>query len=184
MIRTANTDDATGIFEIDASVRVTDLANSSAVAHGFLISDFSADDYKQMISNSVTLVFEEDSKLLGFVMGWEQDSPQMAETCDVLAEVQWQGQNILELDKLMYVGQIGVLPEAARRGIGTKLHRALFDKCPERNFYTSIVEAPVRNNASISFFQKLGFVRVGSWSTDEEYYGLQDYAEGWYLRMN
>ena len=90
--------------------------------------------------------------LLGFAYGYTSLPGQWYH--DALAPALGPEQSARWLTGAFEFVEFGVVPEARRRGIGTRLHDAAFDGLPHRS---AILSTPMGNIIAIDFYQRRGW---------------------------
>jgi acetyltransferase (GNAT) family protein len=80
--------------------------------------------------------------------------------------VAWEGEEKVGLANLglrgerTWLGGVGVVKAARRRGIGEQLTRALFDQARDAGAREMVLEVIVQNEPAIALYDKLGFVTI------------------------
>ena len=159
-IRTAKTSDAAAITEIYAPiVRET-------------VISFEADppSASRMAARIVTvldthpwIVGEEDGRILGYAYaGPHRSRAAYRWACDV---------------------SVYVRPEAQRRGVGTKLYRALFEILDRQNLAAAFAGIALPNAASVVLHESLGFRPVGTYRKVGFKLGVWHDVEWWHLAI-
>lgn len=68
-------------------------------------------------------------------------------------------------DDFVYLDRVAVAPEFQRRGVGSALYRAVEDGA-DASWFTLEVNLRPRNDTSLAFHARMGFVEVGQQETD------------------
>ncbi len=125
---------------------------SAPVASGFLVSNYSAADYRSLLATATTFaVVALDDRLLGFVIVMARECLPLSDGSQ-LAPIRFQAPSLV-------IKQVAVDPECRRARIGTVLYREVMRRHSSEAIAATVVHQP-RNQASIVFHMQLGFVHV------------------------
>ncbi len=136
----------------------------------FMISEMSEEIIESRLENNfryyVLRKFGND-EILGFV----ELSNSVGE--DILNHVSWENdkykKQILDnnFDNLLYIEKIAVDKTYKKQGIGEALYKNLFAKYSDYSFYAFVMDHPHKNEISMNFHKKLGFVEAGTLELEE-----------------
>jgi len=157
-IRRAQLEDAEKIYELAMSNSLDGLKKGNR-NHGFLVSNYDLELYKEYIlNNRYFWVLEDEGKICAFLLAFtrEEIDPEALVNKKILAYCN---------DDFVIIKQVCVVPDSYRQGYGTQLYSALMDEI-KQNIFAAVVLKPV-NKASIDFHQEMGF-RVAFTVTPED----------------
>lgn len=160
-IRKAVIEDASEIKAIAESLRL----NQNRPQGGFLVYPLAEEGYQKRIrSSSYFYVAEEDARLQGFLMCYDDatirrlsETGELSHQDGVLKYLQSQPAPFIFGD------QIGIQREKLRSGVGNLLMEGLIADMKTNGvptMYVGILLHPTRNVASIKFCERLGFKQV------------------------
>lgn len=157
-IRTAQLEDAEKIYELAMSNSL-DRLKMGELKHGFLVSNYDLELYKECIlNNRYFWVLEDEGEICAFLLAFTREEIDPGELVNkkILAYCN---------DDFVIIKQVCVAPDSYRKGYATQLYSSLMDKI-KQNIFAAVVLKPV-NKASIDFHQELGF-RVAFTVTPED----------------
>lgn len=169
---------------------ILDISNEHLTSHpaeGFLIKRYSIEELETSIDNisEHLLVAEtQEQEIVGFL------KLQRSEERSVLENLKWHDDELKRefetefksgSENISYIEQLAVRKDYLRRGIGSILYKAVFNKHPNMLFYCFIVMKPFKNQASLDFHLKLGF-KEAAWFRSAEFCGLKDYESTMLIR--
>jgi ribosomal protein S18 acetylase RimI-like enzyme len=105
----------------------------------------------------------------GYYVPFQVDEARLAHMVDAFdldldrSLVAWEDGTLVGLANLglrgerTWLGGVGVIPSARRRGIGERLTRALLDRAREAGAREMVLEVIVQNEPAIALYEKLGF---------------------------
>ncbi|QSI47738.1 GNAT family N-acetyltransferase [Thermobispora bispora] len=156
-ISRANIDDVPAIKEIAEQWRIGDRDESDLMDRGFLVSDFTIDDYKHLVASSdYCFVARRGDKVVGFLLAYSQDTLKVID--DTTAD--WVG---TRLDDFVVVKQVAVAPSETGNGIGRELYYHLISLVRGKGLrlVAAVVDTPL-NVRSRAFHRTLGFTEAFS----------------------
>ena len=125
---------------------------------GFLLSGYSESDFEAFLERSTVYGAFASAAFVGFVVV-------EAVAFERLDSITWhlstEELRILEAMDLVWIRMLAVLPQVARRGIGTALYHRLYQEYESTGLLTGLYEHPLDNRASRRFHLQLGFSRIG-----------------------
>lgn len=146
----AHPEHAASMYEIADSLRLDGMDPATAARQGFLVSDFTADSYEQLISLvGHCYVAVIGTEVVGFLVGY--DSENLDKVDDPTA-----GWLTRQLDSFTMIKQVGVHPRHAGVGVGRALYQHLMGRTAGRMLTAAVVNDPP-NEGSRRFHQRLGF---------------------------
>lgn len=154
-ISRASTDDVPAIKEIAEQWRMGDRNESDLMDRGFLVSDFTVDDYKHLVASSdYCFVARRDGHIVGFLLAYSQAALKTID--DTTAD--WVG---TRLDDFVVIKQVAVAPSQTGRGIGRELYLHIINQVRGRGLrlVAAVVDTPL-NVRSRAFHRKLGFTEA------------------------
>lgn len=124
-------------------------------------------------------IVREDSKPIAYLHLSNKIEP------DVLLNVKLKNgsediQNILTKGDYKYIEVIAVHKDNQKSGVGQFIYNTLF-KSLNTNFFAFIAKNPNENIGSTNFHEKMGFVKVGEYSS-ECFSGFKNYQSGLYFK--
>jgi len=151
MIRKAKIEDIDIICQIAEDSKLIDNKVNN-INNGFLVSDYTGEDYKMFIKHDCLFyVLEKDNIVIAFLLAFNEKDMDSSfvinKTISDIAE-----------DPYIIIKQICVNKNYARNGYGTELCE-YFMMCHKKDIYTSVVLEP-ENKASINFHNKMGFICI------------------------
>ncbi len=139
---------------------------------GFLISAYQLDELQRFLSNDGWGFLALSQNLpAGYVMASSGASflnrhPNTDLTWNSSAlEVRYRKD--YEAGNFEYLDQIAVTEAVHRRGVADRLHEEFVRKGTKPLKLAAVLDEPIRNRASINFFESLGYEKVGSFFTAE-----------------
>lgn len=151
MIRLAITDDLNKIHSI-AQSNSLNKRNKISSTVGFLVSNYSIDDYRDYVNNNNILVIEDDDNIKAFLLtlkGEELDREQIVHN------------EIIKYHKnanFILAKQICVDLNYKQKGYGSTLYKYMIEY-NRVDIFANIVMEPI-NEASINFHKRMGFQKV------------------------
>jgi predicted GNAT superfamily acetyltransferase len=146
----ARPEHATAMYEIADSLRLDGMDPADAAHRGFLVSDFTVDTYRQLISDvDHCYVAMVNTEMAGFLVGY--DSEQLNKVDDPTAN--WMTRH---LDGFTVIKQVGTHPRHRGAGVGRALYRHLMARTMGRTLIAAVVNDPP-NDGSRRFHRRLGF---------------------------
>jgi ribosomal protein S18 acetylase RimI-like enzyme len=126
----------------EALVEISDAYNPPLINS---IKDLSK--YAKKLTENADVYVAKDMSLLGFIAYYSNDM----------------------ISKIAYITQLGVLPSAQRRGIGSRLINKSYSVCKEKGMKKIKLEVRMTNDKAIEFYRKEGFVYCGK-ASDKSIY--------------
>lgn len=175
--------------DIPALIALIESLNASrehASKNGFLRLRHSTEDYYRYVENGhLNLALMHDQPV-AFLLTFHWNSPELSLERESLLTVTWSGESYADpahpvFRNATYIGEVGVAPQLARRGIGRLLYDSLINDDPQATLFAATIEKPIFNHAAAAFHQALGFIRIGTYETSE-FFGLSPYQSGVYMR--
>lgn len=169
-VSAARPGDESQIAEVACAVKISLAEGTEESDRGFLVWPQSPETYRERLDLSEHfLVARAEDKVVGFLMAYSRP---------VLQELQrgmTYEDNILSFalsrggQDIIFIDQIAVVPTAARRGVASRMLDHLGRGAPNAHLIAGIIHKPVRNTASIRFFQTHGSgfvceVEQGEWT--------------------
>ncbi|MBN2279686.1 MAG: GNAT family N-acetyltransferase [Candidatus Marinimicrobia bacterium] len=176
VIRDAQISDINKIFELAQSLSYND---TSLAEEGFLVSGYSEDNYEKFLGKSFFYVALIEEKIVGYRLAVEVGNPAHLQNYTSFHRVTWLSNELFEVDKLIYLAQSGTAVDYQRRGIASATLQHLINQNPNHSLFCAIAEKPLRNQASISFFEHKGFQRIGYFKP-EKFKNISEYMSGRY----
>lgn len=176
IIRNAILADIPSIFKLSTSITYSQESKSDM---GFLVAGYTEEKYASFIDKSFFYVAIIDEKIVGYRLAIEVGNPNHLQRYTSLDKVTWLSHDLRKVDKLIYLAQSGISPEYRRRGIASATLEHLYKLYPEHSYFCAIAEKPVRNHASISFFESKKYKRIGFYQP-EKYKDIDQYMSGRY----
>lgn len=137
-------DELAAVSELAASLEL-----GTTTSDGFLVSGFTDDDYRRLISSgSVLDTIYNNGKLVAFAL-----------TCQVraLSEASWIRHFVGDAHDDLYVQQVAVSTSDRRRGLAAALYEVVMKQIEaEARLYASVVLDPF-NGPSVKFHERMGF---------------------------
>jgi GNAT superfamily N-acetyltransferase len=186
VIERLQADSAAEDFEALAAIQ-----SSLAIAHqllaagiresdsGFLISAYKPSDFRDFIRRDGILLAardEADGPPVGYLLG---NSGQTFLANHPTTQLLWDGDEqraqygpAYASGRFAYLDQIGVVQSRHGTGVAQALHLH-FLGLVGRPILAAVVQEPLRNARSTTFFKKLGYVQIGMFHT-AEFKGLRD----------
>ena len=138
------------IFKIAQMYSLSNLSTNHASESGFLVSDFSIDDYKQFIEdNRLFWILLEAGELRAFMLAI--DPKKQVLDPGLNNKVQEFG-----LDEYLLIKQICIHPDHTSKGIASRIYKTFIKEHHDIPLVASIVTDPP-NPISINFHNKMGF---------------------------
>lgn len=176
IIRNAICEDIPSIYNLSQSITYSDKSKSEM---GFLVAEYNEEKYTDLLGKSIFLVAEQDNRIVGYRLAVEVGNQEHKQIYTSLDRITWEIADLRKMDKLIYLAQSGVATDCRRRGIASATLEYLYQVYPEHSYFCAIAEKPVRNHASISFFENKGFRRIGYFHP-EKYQNIDEYMSGRY----
>jgi ribosomal protein S18 acetylase RimI-like enzyme len=176
-IRPATLNDAAAISALGNSVkRNSQKSDQHWKSEGFLTYPKSEEKWRNLLSHPGGFGYiaeDENQKLLGYLVIYdhqltaeEHGGPKPALSGFYEALVKHCDENTL------YLEQIARHPNHRGKGIAHQLYEQLCKDYPKHNQLAGVVHAPIKNHASIRFFQeKLGFELIGEFQDESDELG-------------
>ena len=186
-IRDATPSDVPSVLALIASLSMVRDHADVISKSGFLRQRHSTVDYERFAAEDRIKLAVIHDHPVAYILSFPWSSPNLNLERQVTGTVQWTGESYADPEhpvfrNAIYIGEIGVAPTLARRGIGRSLYNELFTLHPNANIIATTMEAPVFNRAAAAFHHATGFTRVGSFSVPE-FFGLSPYQSGVYLKL-
>lgn len=89
----------------------------------------------------------------------------------------------IDLSEVIYIKQVSVHPDYARKGIASQLYSYIQRNFPNNNSLACIAVSPLKNEPSIHLHKKFGFRKVGVLELFD-YLGFEQYIADVYLHEN
>ena len=147
-----------------------DLAKCSSIKQGtgdqktgFVLGVETLNDYKNLLSNEYSLILtDKNNTIRAFLIGSKKGSRLFEQrfTQETIEELNCN--ESFQQNNLFYIDKVLVHPDAKRKGYAGKLYHKLFRDLSGYTFCAYIVHSPLKNDASIQFHLKNGFVQKGS----------------------
>lgn len=152
-INRASVNHLSRILQISKENSLSRLSKKSAENTGFLVSDFSKNEYEKFIKTAdYFFVAQKDDEVLGFVLAYSSRMIKKNEWLNMLIKAR-------HPEDFVLIKQICVKRELAGKGVADILYRYLFKEAAGEAFYTAIVLDPP-NPRSFAFHEKHGFKKV------------------------
>lgn len=173
-LRPARLDDVPGFLRLKERLRLEAGPSKESPRGGFLLGT-TPEHYAALIAHAQVHVLAEGDGIVGFVTCLPDPLLRTTEVWAKRAHITWSAGfegALAELEPLPlgYVDQLAIAPEARLRAYGPALAYyalgRLFEAGAELAF-TTVVEAPVRNLASLALLDAAGAERIGT--LDESY---------------
>ncbi len=124
---------------------------SSELAGGFLVSEFTEDDYREFVDTTdLFFVLLEQDEVVGFLLAF-RDTDSLLKNSLTIQEIHNRDRR-----RIILIKQICVARKASGKGYGTRLYHHLFKQVVGMPVYAAIVLRPY-NKISILFHEKMGF---------------------------
>lgn len=173
-IRKVEENELESVLEISKTLTLASINDSEKASQkGFLVSEFTLDDYKKFYNEAEYFyVAEIDNQIAGFLLAYKSESIKPKEVANSLLKY-----NLAE--PFVLIKQIGTANEFLRQGVATQLYKYLLDIVDDRGFAAAIVNEPV-NYSSINFHQVLGFNHLCNIMPPEDKDGMIRSRSIWY----
>lgn len=147
-IRPAQDADVPAIFEI-AENRSLKKSGESASNTGFLVSDYSLEDYHELLQRAEFFyVACVDSKVAGFVVAYSRERIKADE---------WLNLQVAEnFSEFTVIKQVGVSEAYAGKGVATQLYERILQRAGSDVLIAAVVSDPP-NRPSVALHRKMGF---------------------------
>lgn len=161
-VRHAQPQDAGVIHQIAAPLKI-DYKNPQA--HGFLIYVLDEEQYrKKIVVSPFFYVVEVGEQIKGFLMCYDDKTLQELVKEEKMSHEGNLPRFILQQPPpYVFIDQIGVQKTESKSGLGTAMVETLFEEMRSGEIpaaYVAVAHEPVRNTASMKFFQKHGFRKI------------------------
>lgn len=176
ILREATLSDIPQIYSLSQTITYNSEAKSES---GFLVAGYTAEKYSELLGKSIFYVAVENERIVGYRIAVEVGNLSHKQIYTSFHRVTWENVDLRDVDRLIYLAQSGVHPDFRRRGIASLSLYHLYEKYPDYSFFCAIAEKPVRNSASIAFFESKGYQRIGFFRP-EKYKDIQEYMSGRY----
>ena len=177
-IRAAQNNDIRECVELNNQSILDSPSNSSS---GFLVTKLTIEMLAEFDRDGILRVAREQDRVIGFVLGFTRDSNFFRNLLPLMPQVKWNDASIASIPTLIYLYKKVVDLGWRRRGVASRLYESLFKEFPMYSYIGATVEKPVINQPSQMFREKLGFIRVGTFSAPE-FEGLKNYQSGIYFK--
>jgi predicted GNAT superfamily acetyltransferase len=150
-ITAARSEHVERIYQIARNWRPEGRASESLSREGFLVSDFTRDQYEGLVRQSDhAFVAASEHDVVGFLLGYRGDQARLFDdyVATTLAP---------ELASFVVAKQIAVDPANTNRGVGRRLYRFLMARLGGRSLIAATVDDPP-NNRSRALHRGLGFI--------------------------
>lgn len=146
---------------------------------GFTIWPRTQEFYEKAIDNSeYVAVAEEDNEIIGHVLCYPLTALKALNELTLQQSSSTQFFLATYPPETVFVDQISIKRSHLRKGVGKRLDQYLRENTPnEGKWVTDIVHMPVRNKASIAFFEAIGFKGVNEVKQDQWTLGLYERLE-------
>jgi len=158
-VRKAKPEDAKAISELAKAVKLN-LGNPRK-DRGFLVYILDEEEYRERILGAKYFyVAEREGKILGFLVCYDDVSlKKLIDEGEFADEKKFM--KFLSKQKIPFIlgDQIAVDPDNTSKGVGKSLVDKLFEEMLEESitdFYGAILHKPIKNTASINFWEMLG----------------------------
>lgn len=141
--------------------------------NGFLVQELKFEDIKDYLSEFYVSLTE--NKVSGYI--WiNKEYPKLRLSNTTFTE------NI-DLERVIYIKQVAVNPDFARRGIATNIYNYIFEQFTNQEIVACVATKPLINQPSINYHLKLGFKEIGT-LVIPDYLGFETYEANVYYRNN
>jgi ribosomal protein S18 acetylase RimI-like enzyme len=155
-------------------------SRSDAVERGFLLPGSSRKDYLEYLSAGVFLIAlrrptggktsSGEDIFAGYLTALPGTHPRISRIANE-SGLEMNAGVTLDFPRLYWIGKLGVLPAFQHRGIARAMYERLGARLPATPLATATMISPVENRASSIVHEKLGFVRVGTYTAERAEYG-------------
>ena len=153
-------EDVSEICEIANSYKLDALPADELGVRGFLVSNFSDHDYRQLVlTTDFFFVAKHASKIVGFLVAYSSECIRPEWIVDCSIRDQYPGSFVV-------TKQICVAADYTGRGIAKQLYSVLFSSIANRPVFAAIVLDP-ENRWSVQFHERLGFTKVQEMHSDD-----------------
>ena len=152
-IKKAAQEHLTDIFTLARSLSLQRMPSDQSGQLGFLVSEFTKEDYLSYIQNADHFyVLYEGDALCGFLYAYSSD---------LITENEWMNQLIKSKhpEPFVLIKQICIQPHLMGKGLATHLYQHLFQQTADCPLFTVIVTEPY-NQRSVDFHKGHGFKEV------------------------
>ena len=166
------------MMQIESEVTYRDRRPS----HGFILNSFSADQLSNFIAHDVVLTAHINAQCVGFLVGAYTTSPSLNYLRNLWDKICWDDY-AYQFEKFLWIERMAVLPSFHRQSIGQKLLLELSARDQSNLILTATIEKPIRNIQALSFYEKNGFKKAGTYQSDE-FRNIQNYQSNLLVKMN
>jgi ribosomal protein S18 acetylase RimI-like enzyme len=175
-IRRATVNDSFAVCRIANSLR---LNQNKPHQNGFLIYVLDQEAYLRKITSSpYFVVAQENNDVIGYAMCYDSATLRKLFAQGELAHEDKIADFLARQKNFIYCDQIGVEFQHERKGVGESLIYKIFQEMTKnkiQSIFAIILHEPLRNEASISFFTKMGFnLKRKIKNTDGRVFGLYE----------
>lgn len=147
-------------------------SNTKNSTNGFLVYVLDEDQYRiRSIQNEFFITIAIENEILGYLMAYTRDFLQrLVHQGDMRHEDGIMNcilSHSRSTDNFLFIDQIAISPTSHKKNAGTILMKSIFQKMILKNMtriYLAIMHAPIRNQASINFMKRLGFMNIAETS--------------------
>jgi predicted GNAT superfamily acetyltransferase len=148
LIRPAQESDISSMLEI-AQQRALEGSQENASKNGFLVSNFSRDDYCELLQRAEYLyVAAIHSEVVGFVIAYSRDR---------IGEDEWLNMQMIDnFHNFTVIKQVGVSKAHSGKSIATRLYERILERAGSGTVIAAVVSDPP-NRPSEALHRKMGF---------------------------